>query len=400
MGFFTEADWQVAGPKLKNLLLPECGRCGLYKTCHSPKMKPTGRGKRRVLVVAEAPGEREDAKGIQLIGKSGQLVRDVLHKLHYDLDDGNKTNAVICRPPGNEIKDLYIDCCRPNLLHSIRTLKPKVIILLGASAVRSLMPTERDDKVGAIGRWVGWTIPSHEHQAWICPTYHPSYLMRQNDRVLDTIFKRHLKAALKLEDVAIEAPSLESLIAKVEVVMSPREARLRLRDLAKKQGRLAFDYESTGLKPDHPDHRIVATSFCFEGEDTWSCPVDGELLPDLRAVLQSPDLLKIASNLKNEERWSIAKVGTKVSSWYWDTMIAAHTLDNRSGITGLKFQAYVNFGIADYNSVVDQYFQEDPRTPGFNRVDECPKKDLHIYNGLDSLLEFMLMEVQRKRMGL
>lgn len=397
MGFFTEANWQVG--KAVHSLLPECGRCGLYKTCHSPKMKPTGHGEYKVLFVGEAPGKKEDQKGVQLIGESGQLLRDTLRDLHYDLDEGWKTNAVICRPPGNKIDDKYIECCRPNLLKTIRDLKPTVIVLLGSSAVKSLLPTDKEDAKGGIGKWAGWRIPSHQYQAWICPTYHPAFLLRQDDPVLKSLFKRHLKQALKLEKKPIEAPSLEELKKQVEIITSPREARLRMKDLAKKEGRLAFDYEATGLKPDHPDHRIVAVSFCYEGADTWACPFDADLIPSLSRVLSNPRLRKIASNLKHEERWTRRKLGHSVTGWYWDTMIAAHVHNNRSGITGLKFQAYVYFGIADYDAVVHQYFQEDPKNPGFNRVDECPKRDLYLYNGLDSLLEYMLHIAQRKAMG-
>lgn len=367
-------------------------------------MKPTGDGKRRILLVAEAPGEQEDEEGVQLIGRAGQYTREVLDRLDYDMDDGNKTNAVICRPPDNDIQDLHIDCCRPNLLKTLRDLEPRVVILLGASAVKSLMPTERDDDVGGIGRWVGWKIPSREHNAWICPTYHPSHILRserngRKDPVLERLFRQHLKAALKLEEKPITGLSLDELKKKIEIIKSPRDARLRLKDLVRKKGRLAFDFESTGIKPDRDGHRIVACSFCFEGEDTFAFLVDEGNMPYLSDVLRSARLKKIAANLKNEERWTRKIMGHSVANWWWDTMIGAHYLDNRGSISGLKFQVYVRFGIADYNRVVSLYFHSDNEN-GFNKIDDCPKDDLLMYNGLDSLFEFMLALVQRKEMGL
>lgn len=400
MSFFTAAAWQKKQVGLKEApRLPQCGKCGLFKTCKSPKMKPTGRGEHSILFVSETPGEQEDQKGVQLVGRSGQRLRMELKKLGVSLDACHKTNAVICHPPGNQIQDLHIDSCRPNLLKTIRTLKPTVIVLLGGSSVRSLMPAERDDKVGAVTRWVGWTIPSHEHQAWICPTYHPSFIERMDDPVLNRLFAQHLKRAVELEDIAVPGENLEVLKKQVDTLTSPRDARLRLKALARKKGVVAVDYENNRLKPDDPRGKIVACSFSHEAEDTFSFMVEESHHALMSKVLRNPALLKVASNLKHEERWTIARLGHRVRGWHWDTMLAAHTLDNRSGITGLKFQAFIHLGIADYDSVVSQYF-EDTDAEGFNKVMDVPRRDLLLYNALDSLLEVLVMRRQRKAMGL
>ena len=395
--FFTQASWQ--GAKRETSRIASCGKCGLFRQCVTPKMPPTGRGDRKVLFVAEAPGENEDRKGVQLIGKAGQKLRQILRELDCQLDDCWKDNACRCRPPHNKIEPIYIESCRPNLLRTIRELKPSVIVLLGGSAVRSLIPAEREADVGAIARWVGWRIPSHEHQAWICPTYHPSYLLRVNSPVLDRIFKEHLRRALLKEGKPIKSEPLDVLKSKVECIQDPKSALLRVQDLGKRSGVLAFDYESNRLKPDHHKSRIYACSFCLEGEDTFSVLVTDELLPAISEVLRRKQLRKVASNLKNEERWTRAIMKHPVAGWYWDTMLASHVLDNRTGITGLKFQAFVNFGIADYNRVVERYFEQVDRE-GFNRIEDCPKEELLQYNALDSLLEYRLAMVQRKQMGL
>jgi DNA polymerase len=362
-------------------------------------MKPTGEGKRSILFVAEAPGEQEDEEGVQLVGKSGQFLRSTLQDLGVELEDCIKTNAVICRPPGNEIKNLYIESCRPNLVRTIREQKPSVIILLGGSAVKGLIPTEREASVGSVSRWVGWKIPSAEYGAWICPTYHPSYLLRMNDPVLNRLFRNHLKQAVKLEGVQFRGETLEELKSQVEIIESPRLGRLRLKDLAKKKGILAFDYEANRIKPDHPRAELVAVSFCLEGEDTFSILLHDSHMAPLSRVLRNDRFLTIASNIKNEERWTRSKLGHGIPNWYWDTMLTAHFLDNRGGITSLKFQSFIHLGIADYDSVVSHYF-ERMDSEGFNRIRDCPVGVLLEYNALDSLLEFKVYQRQRKEMGL
>jgi DNA polymerase len=363
-------------------------------------MKPTGEGSRSILFVAEAPGKQEDEEGVQLIGQSGQLLRDVLDRLDCDLDDCIKTNAVICRPEKNKIQELHIESCRPNLLNTIRELKPRVIVLLGGSSVRSLIPTEREeDAVGRAGRWVGWRIPSFEYQAWICPTYHPSYLLRTKDAVLEKMFREHLRQALRLEHKTPHGLDPVILKKQIEIIRSSRDARLRLKDLARSHGTVAFDYETTGLKPDFlPEHRIVACSFCLNGEGTFSFLVDESHHPLMSKVLKNKALRKVGHNLKMEERWTRAMLGHGVRGWFWDSMLASHILDNRGHISSLKFQAFVRFGLADYNKVVAHYIE--PNAQGLNRIEECPKEDLLTYNGMDSLLTYKLMRKQRGEMGL
>jgi len=362
-------------------------------------MKPTGKGKRSILFVGKAPGTKEDREGKHFIGKPGALLRDELKKLRRPLEDCKKTNAAICHPPKDQLKDVHIECCRPNLLKTIREFKPSVIILLGSAAVKALIPTDREGATGGIKKWVGWTIPSHEHQAWICPTYHPSFLIKMDDPVLSLLFRQHLKKAITLEKTPIpHHESLAEMKKKVELIMSPRLARLKLKDLSKKEGLLAFDYENTGLKPEHPKMRIVSVSFCYEGEDTFAFMMHPSIKGALSRVLKDPSLKKVASNLKYEERWTRNKLGHGVAGWDWDTMIAAHILDNRKGIASVKFQAYIHFGIANYDIEVSDLLHRDDGQ-GFNQIDKVPPRDLLLYNGLDSLLEFKVMEKQKELMN-
>lgn len=362
-------------------------------------MKPTGRGKRRILFVGEAPGEEEDRRGVQLIGKAGQTLRKVLQELNTDLDDCWKTNAVCCRPPKNEIKDEYIEACRPTLLKVVQELKPSVIVLLGISAVKSLIGVEWGKDIGKMGKWVGWTIPSTLHQAWLCPTYHPSYVARMNeDPLLVRIVKDHLKKALSLEHTPPPYLSVSDLEKRIELVTAGGDARMRLLELVRKEGVLAFDYETTGLKPEHEKHRIVSCSFCLGGKDTWACMMSADLLPLLSRILLNAELGKVASNLKFEERWTRTKLGHGVANWNWDTMLAAHVLDNRGGISSVKFQAYVRLGVPDYDRAIHPLLEAKDAN-GFNRIDQISQKDLLLYNALDSLLEFRVMQKQKEEMG-
>ena len=104
-------------------------------------MPVTGKGRKKILIIAEAPGEKEDLQGVQLIGQSGQFLRRSLRHIGISLDqDCWKTNAVLCKPPDNEgPNNLQIEACRPNLKKTIDDLKPNVIIPLGGIATNAVL---------------------------------------------------------------------------------------------------------------------------------------------------------------------------------------------------------------------------------------------------------------------
>jgi DNA polymerase len=378
-----------------SLALPECHKCGLYKNCASPKMPPSGSGRRRILFVGEAPGKDEDRLGSQFVGVSGQYLRKILRELKCDLDECRVTNSIICHPPNNKMSAKYLTACAPSLKKVLREEKFDVIITLGEWALQQVIPEAYRRYGGGMGKWRGWTIPLVNLGCYLCPVYHPSYVLRTGeDAIIAREFKSDLRNALSRRKPG-DLPNLEELKSRVEVVKSPRQ---RFEDLARRKGLLAFDYETTGLKPDATQHRIVSCSFCFEGEDTWACKITDEELPLLAKVLFSKKLKKIASNLKFEERWTRAKLGRGVAGWHWDTMLAAHILDNRPGITSVKFQSFVRLGIGGWEEDVLEYLKSGTAN-SMNRIDMIPTNDLLVYNGMDSLLEFQVMVDQKKELG-
>jgi uracil-DNA glycosylase family 4 len=357
-------------------------------------MPVSGKGKRSILFVAEAPGQQEDQSGVQFVGEAGRCLRNILKEIDVDIDDCWKTNSAICRPPNNDITDLHIESCRPNLLNTIRELKPKVIFLLGESAVKSLISTEWGDDLGSIGRWVGWNIPSQTYKSWLCPTYHPSHVLRSgSDPTLSKIVKEHFVRGIARETAPWPDYSLAELSKRVEIFTDPVMGMGAMQDLNTAKGKLAWDYETTGLKPERKEQQIVSVSFCLNGTHTFATAIEPYCFPTLSKVLKNPNLRKIASNMKFEERWTRTKLGHGVAGWDHDTMLASHVLDNRGSISSIKFQTYVNFGVGDYSSSIKPFSQADTAN-GLNRIREVPIRDVLLYCGLDSMFEYMVEEIQ------
>ena len=117
----------------------------------------------------------------------------------------------------------------------------------------------------------------------------------------------------------------------------------------------------------------------------------------MEKFVQSP-IKKIAANMKFEDRWTRAVLGCSVRNLVWDTMQAAHVLDNRPEISGVKFQSFARLGRARYDRKVKPYLESnDSRTP--NKIDQLPMPLLLKYCALDNLYEYQIAQQQMREMG-
>lgn len=374
-------------------LLPKCGSCGLFRGCHSPKMKPYGNGARRILVVGEAPGKTEDEQDKPFVGPAGQRLQEEMNRAGVELfEDCWVTNSLICRPPGNKIeRDVMVDYCRPNLLNALKEYNPETILLFGRHAVRSLIGELWRENPGGIGRWVGANIPDQKLNAWICPLYHPSYLERMDDPVVDRYFRQQLAAALEHRGRPWNPlPDWASLIE----VVDPDTAARTLDEWERDGGQFAVDYEGNCLKPETPGAKLVCCAVCREGGRTIAYPWHGAAIAATGKMLDSERCGFVASNLKHEERWTLWAFGHGVRRWLWDTMIGAHVIDNREGgICELKYQAYILLGMPSWDDHIKRFLRASGDEK-LNRVDAVHLPQLMRYCAFDTLLEFKLAKQQ------
>lgn len=416
-GFFTKEE--IKSNNYQPRKRTSCFTCGLYKTCRSPKMKVTGEGKKGILAWAEAPGEEEDKRGEQLVGKAGTLLRRAMKRLGIDLDeDCWKINSVNCRPvdsKGNNRTptDAEIEACRPMVWKDVIALKPKAIFLMGGIAIKSFLGHRWPDSLDGIGKWRGWRIPDREAGAWVMPMFHPSYVDRSKNYqpVVRTIFEQDLARAIEQIDILFPEYEDEKKLIRI---LSEEEAIQELKYIYRsaktmsKPIHMAFDYEATGLKPHAPGHRIVMMSLCVRPSEAVvfgmvkkDMTISWELEKAVRKVLTCPQILKTAHNIKFEHNWTQELLRTEVIPWLHCSMNGAHVQDNRPGITGLKFQGYINFGILPWGEEINSFLRGDKNNANsFNQIDEIPFKELAMYCGIDSLVEYRLVEKQRREMRL
>jgi uracil-DNA glycosylase family protein len=171
-----------------------CEGCELYADATQTVF---GRGAPHasVVFVGEQPGDVEDQHGLPFVGPAGRVLRDAVGEAGIDPADVYITNAVkhfrfelrgkrrIHQTPG----PAHITACRPWLVAEFALLKPKIVVLLGATAGKALLgPSFRVTQ--SRGRLMPWPasaqhpedFPVDEVQA--LATIHPSAVLRADDR--------------------------------------------------------------------------------------------------------------------------------------------------------------------------------------------------------------------------
>ena len=136
-----------------------------------------------VMLIGEAPGEDEDRQGVPFVGVSGQLLDRILSAAGLSrATNAYISNVIFWRPPGNRSPtDAEIAACLPFVERHIALIKPKILVLLGGVAAKSLLRT-KEGITRIRGRWVDYhpSPGSGLTQAIPClPFYHPAYLLRQ-----------------------------------------------------------------------------------------------------------------------------------------------------------------------------------------------------------------------------
>jgi DNA polymerase len=131
------------------------------------------------MFIGEAPGRDEDQQGIPCVGRAGQLLTKIIEAINLQRDDVYITNVIKCRPPNNRNPEPdEVQTCQPFLFAQIDAVRPKVIVALGAFAVRTLLQCE--DQISRLrGRVFDY------RGAKLVPTFHPDDLLRSPDKKRD-----------------------------------------------------------------------------------------------------------------------------------------------------------------------------------------------------------------------
>lgn len=360
------------------------------------------------LFLGEAPGENEDEEGTPFIGEAGGELRQGIEDVGIPIDKCRFDNVVKCRPPNNNLKKFpkAIEHCRPHILRVIRATNPKVVVLLGNSAIASLL-----NKTGIL-KLHGQVI-NIGRLKFIC-MFHPAYLLRNNTPATRKSFLEALRTAKRAassEIVSTKRPERTYLVPK------DRRTLQECVDIIKKSEYPATDVESTTLSPFSA--RIVPKVGCIgvahTNNDSIIFPVSvrtglegcklpkEEVLEAVKEVWEDKNLKWLAHNGKHDMAYVyvlhkilLGGKGHKTGVSF-DTMLASYALDHRKGIHGLDDWA-VRAKMPDYYQPLNQYKiihpEADPNVGGNLLL--VPADILYPYNGDDCICTRRIFFQQRK----
>ena len=134
----------------------------------------------KIMIVGEGPGANEDIEGKPFVGRAGKLLDKMLSAIKLDRTKVYISNVVNYRPPANrKPTEAEIERYLPYLKSHIEIINPKILVLLGSTALNTLIGSEVVISK-ARGQWIQKKIGSAE--PWIIASFHPAFLMRQPEQ--------------------------------------------------------------------------------------------------------------------------------------------------------------------------------------------------------------------------
>jgi|TARA_B100001093_G_C26831203_1_gene1016232 DNA polymerase len=134
----------------------------------------------KIMIIGEGPGANEDKEGLPFVGRAGQLLDKMLNAINLNRNNVYITNVVNYRPAENrKPTDKEISRYLPYLKKHIEIIKPKVILLLGSTAMNAILKNE--DVISNVrGKW--FQIEMNKSKINLIVSFHPAYLLRQPDQ--------------------------------------------------------------------------------------------------------------------------------------------------------------------------------------------------------------------------
>jgi uracil-DNA glycosylase len=164
----------VAAPLTLETIREEMGDCKRCKLWRGRRNLVFGEGNPNasLMFVGEGPGADEDAQGRPFVGRAGQLLTKIIEAIDLKRSDVYIANIVKSRPPNNRVPEPdEVVACLPFLKKQIASIRPLIIVTLGAVATNNLLSAALPiTKARGEFKELSGIL--------VMPTFHPSYLLR------------------------------------------------------------------------------------------------------------------------------------------------------------------------------------------------------------------------------
>ena len=178
---YKKDNYEIPEDKFKSLeflkkSIMNLKKCDLKKNAKNIVFSD-GNPKSKIMLIGEAPGANEDDEGLPFVGRAGMLLDKMLAAINLDRKKVYISNIINYRPPENRRpKDEEIKRYLPFITKHIEIINPKILILLGSTAMNALIGN--DVVISKMrGKWFEKEFGNCKTSVII--TFHPAFLMRQ-----------------------------------------------------------------------------------------------------------------------------------------------------------------------------------------------------------------------------
>lgn len=372
----------------------DCANCPLALEPCVPSYVPTGEIK--LIIVGEAPGYNEVQLKAPFVGASGKLLDAVLEHIEIPTEQCYKTNAVLCRPPKNDLArySTAVKACSARLRAELSAIECNDIVALGGTAVGALDAlsghSSNDGILKRRGHWYDLyklaTKDGHviDHKSYLA-TLHPAFVLRSAGYISQFLTDMRTLKLDRNDDrwqhvtpIVVGAHNQYQLVAWLSEVVS-------------NQTLVSFDVETRNL-----DRRsdLLALGLTATTAGAWIVPgalirSDGDLREILTRFFSRARL--VAHNGKFDQQ-VLAHNGLGFFELADDTMLMHYALDEMPGTHGLKQLAAAFLGVYDYEAAfIDAHFKAQERE--VRDYGTIPTEHLYQYLALDCALTLALQRL-------
>ena len=167
----------------------KCTLCELHKT-RTKAVPGEGSPNAKLFFVRDAPGAREDETGRPFVGRSGKLLTTMIEEIGLSREDVFISSIIKCRPPNNRVPyQSEREMCRPYIEKQIELINPRVIVLLGGTAIASMVgPWKVTESHGTYFEAQGRTYFMTFHPAAALRSTGVKELMREDFKIIQSNF--------------------------------------------------------------------------------------------------------------------------------------------------------------------------------------------------------------------
>jgi len=322
---------------------PSCELCDLHISAQYVCLMGRGPIPSKVMLIGEAPGEKEDDTGKPFQGRAGKLLDRLLGNAGLDRGNLYITNSVRCRPPNNKTpSQKQIKACKVYTQMELEQVRPKFVLLMGAAALKAVLNKSGITTIHG--------TPIVKDQITYFPVFHPSFALRNPSKegpLQEDLheFSRIIQGKVnKLPDLNIRV--IKSWTDLDECVLDIRSSK-----------EISYDIETTGLDRFAEDAAVNIMGIQTPGtswvipmnlKTSWICEQKNKQIEVMEILYAATrGRRRVAHNGKFDDLYTEYLYGIKLGVTF-DTMLASHTLDENTP-NSLDYLAKTIFGAPSYD---------------------------------------------------